>query len=815
MLFKKTNDKYAQTLQQELSDKMSQLANMEKLLHSMDTMIVIIEPESDKIMFINDAMVQGLNLPPDVVGQECWKFFSPGATDRCTFCPKNLPELSPGKPHSWEYYNPDLNRHFKIVSRLIDWPDGTQVLLEQCEDITSLKNAARSIQDADERMRLMLDSSPLGIILYDKEFDVIDCNKEALNMFGVSDMHGIKGQYEKFVPEFQPDGKCSEELRQEVYRKVLIDNSYHQLEVMHLNANGEPFPCELTFVRTAYKNDVVVISYVRDLRETKALAEQVRQSDEYIQLLFNAMPMSCALWDKDLKLIDCNPECMRLLGLDSKEEYIENFFDFTPEVQPDNGYPSRHVLNYGFNLALEHGFFRGPWAYKHKSGEIIPCEAIIIRLKYKDDYLIAGYARDLREELENQKQVEEAQKNLRSALDAAESANNAKSVFLANMSHEIRTPLNCIIGFSELALDGDISLQTHDYLSKITENGEWLLHIINDILDISKIESGKMELERIPFNLHDIFTHCQSNTLPKATAKGIALYCYAEPSIDRKLIGDPIRIRQALTNMLSNAVKFTNTGTVKLMATVADFNEKSATIRFEVKDSGIGMNPEQIAKIFQPFTQADGSITRKFGGTGLGLAITKNIIEMMGGTLRVESALGIGSKFSFELTFDAVSDASEMPARKITTSIAEKPDFEGEILVCEDNAMNQQVICGHLARVGLRSMVAGNGKIALDMVESRMNNDEKPFDLIFMDIHMPVMDGIEASSKIIGLGCKTPIVAMTANIMSNDLELYKKNGIIDYLGKPFTSQELWKCLTKYITVTKLSAADKRRQMPDN
>jgi CheY-like chemotaxis protein len=251
---------------------------------------------------------------------------------------------------------------------------------------------------------------------------------------------------------------------------------------------------------------------------------------------------------------------------------------------------------------------------------------------------------------------------------------------------------------------------------------------------------------------------------------------------------------------------------IKLHASITDTSEKTITMHFEIKDSGIGMTAEQMQKIFAPFTQAESGTTRKYGGTGLGLAITKNIVELMGGTLLVESAVGVGSKFSFDLTFDTIDISDEELLEKhIVFNELEKPAFEGEILLCEDNAMNQQVICEHLARVGLKTFVADNGKMGVEMVRGRMLSGEKQFDLIFMDMHMPVMDGLEASAKIIEYNANIPIVAMTANIMSNDREIYKMSGINDCVGKPFTSQELWRCLMKYFKPLNWQAVNKTPQ----
>jgi len=388
---------------------------------------------------------------------------------------------------------------------------------------------------------------------------------------------------------------------------------------------------------------------------------------------------------------------------------------------------------------------------------------------------------------------------LRNSANKAQMASITKSVFLANMSHEIRTPMNSIMGFSELALDDDIPQRTREYLVKILENTEGLLQIINDILDISKVESGKMDLEKIPFNIHELFTSCRTLVMPKAVEKGIILHFFAEPSIGKMLLGDPTRLRQILVNLLSNAVKFTNTGTVNLYAEIKNMSENSVTMHFEVKDSGIGMTSEQIEKIFDPFTQAETGTTRQYGGTGLGLSITRNILELMGGSLSVESTPGLGSKFSFTLTFDTI-DATEddLYYKKVLLNEIEKPVFEGDVLLCEDNPMNQQVICEHLTRVGLQTTVAWNGRIGFDMIRRRILNEKKQFDLVFMDIHMPVMDGIQAAKKIREINTNIPIIAMTANVMADERTNYINSGMLDCVCKPFTSQELWHCLLKYL-----------------
>jgi len=375
----------------------------------------------------------------------------------------------------------------------------------------------------------------------------------------------------------------------------------------------------------------------------------------------------------------------------------------------------------------------------------------------------------------------------------------AKTVFLANMSHELRTPMNSIVGFTELALDDSISHRTRDYLTRILDSSKWLLHIINDILDITSIEAGKVEINNTAFDLYEIIDECEKMFVPKATENGLLMNVTSDTSIKEPVVGDPVRLRQVLINLLSNAIKFTGKGVIDFKMEVRDISEERASVYFEVKDSGIGMTPEQIDVIFNPFTQAESGTTRRYGGAGLGLTITKNIIEIMGGTISLVSTPGAGSTFSFELPFDFVKPEEE--ALYETKSIIhglKKPIFEGVVLLCEDNSMNQLVAVEFLSKVGLKTVVADNGKKGLDIVRDRIRKKKKQFDLIFMDIHMPEMDGLDATRNILELDSDVPIVALTANIIPDDVETYIEAGMKECLGKPFTSLELWNCLMNYL-----------------
>jgi len=695
-----------------------------------------------------------------------------------------------------------------------------------------------ALQEVHNYARLMLDATPVSCMLLDKDAKLFDCNKKALEFFRMRSKEELSSRLGELSPEYQPDGKQSAQKILQLFEEA-IEKDCIVFEWLHQLPGGEPIPVEVTLSRVNFGNDLLVAAYLRDLREQKRMMIEIEQRDMLLQTVNQA---ASVLFDSEITDFENNlyismSMMVKAVGLD--RAYIWKNNDRNGELCATKLYewleytalPSQKAIgenvSYRDNIPdwLEtlsngeciNGITRDmlPSTHKFLSGMNI-LSAFAAPIFVQDNFWgFVGFD-DCRKErifslneaailhsgcllignalLRNNITLE-----LKAAAEEAKAANQSKSEFLANMSHEIRTPMNSIVGFSELALDDNILPRTRDCLNKILENSEWLLQIINDILDISKIESGKMELENIPFSLHELFEACRTVIMPKAIEKGLLMHFYAEPSLGKKLYGDPIRLRQVLLNLLSNAVKFTNSGMIKMQGSVKNVEKDSVTMHFAVRDSGIGITAEQIEKIFDPFVQAETGTTRKYGGSGLGLPITKNIVELMGGTLIAESTPGVGSKFSFEITFDAVdADEDDHSAKRIIFNDMEKPTFEGDILLCEDNAMNQQVICEHLARIGLKVEVAENGKVGVDMVKDRANKGVKQFDLILMDIHMPVMDGLEAAGKIFEFDAKIPIVAMTANIMPNDRKIYESSGMNDCVGKPFSSQELWRCLIKYL-----------------
>lgn len=398
-----------------------------------------------------------------------------------------------------------------------------------------------------------------------------------------------------------------------------------------------------------------------------------------------------------------------------------------------------------------------------------------------------------------QAEVSALAERLRKARDEARDADRAKSEFLATMSHEIRTPLNGVIGMAQVLSSSRLEPEQQEHLKVLTESSEILLGLLNELLDFAKIESGRMTLEVQSVALSQFLAPIAEHWRRVTVAKGLRFHTRVAPDADANVVCDPVRLRQVLDNLLNNAVKFTDAGSVALdvRQTLA---AGTASLRFEISDTGIGINPDRLIDIFNPFIQADSSITRRFGGTGLGLAICKKLVNLMKGEIGVESAPGEGARFWIELPRrDATMTPSSREAVAEAAAVAAPASLD--VLVAEDNLMNQKVIQTILAALGHQTTVAPNGREAIRLLETR------DFDVVLMDLHMPVMDGLAATRAIRARNDRlaaTPIIGLTASVMSQDRDECLAAGMNEFVTKPIKIDTLAKSLGEVMAKASLS-----------
>ncbi len=584
---------------------------------------------------------------------------------------------------------------------------------------------------------------------------------------------------------------------------------------------GESFDLELAF-RTAkgrrlwvraigepiYEDGQIVGLHgtFQDISERKRSEMALLKSEQRYKLAVESAADGIWEWDIVLGKMTLDPLCCQILGYPAAEA-ATSLSTWTTLIHPDDVANFTAVFQAYLDNKTPHFDSRhrmrtkaGEWKWIHTRGKIVARSAT------GEPLHMTGTHKDISFD----KEVEE---QLRAAYRAAQEATRAKTEFLANMSHEIRTPMTAILGFSENLQRDDLNEQERqNAITTIRRNGEHLLTVINDILDLSKIETGKISFEKIKCSPARIA--CETIDLLKlrADVKGLSLKAEIVGEVPAEIETDPTRLRQILVNIIGNAIKFTELGGVRVVIRFVP-DDANPKIRFDVIDTGIGLDKTEMSRLFRAFSQADSTMSRRFGGTGLGLVISRRFAELLGGTLSAESESGQGSQFSVTISTGDVSNAvftRDLPNIEEETHIERPKDADGNrldarILVAEDGPDNQRLISMLLRKIGATAVIVGNGHEAVQMFKST-SGTKLAFDLILMDMQMPVLDGYEATRLLRARGCQLPIIALTAHTMRGDREKCMDAGCTEYLTKPIRRAELFQCIREQLCAKPPSGA---------
>lgn len=789
------------------------------LAYERHLMTTLLETVPDQIYFkdldscflrINPGLARryGIASPANAVGKSDADFFTAEHANRTRAVEQRIidsgePVLNLEEHESWPDRPPTWNLTTKMPLR-----DGNGRIIGTfgiSRDITQRKRIEAELQQTNERFSIASDAAGIGVWEYDVASGTLTWDAQMYRLYGMAEPVARTSPYAVWARQLHPQDRdrCEREVSDALAGRGEFDTEFRIVwpdgEVRHLKAASR-------VVRDDLGVPLRMTGVNLDVTDRRRAAIELGETSSLLRtVLESASEVSIIATDPSLRIRVFNVGAERMLGY-TRDEMIDRV---TPALIHD----AREVWDCATAMSASLGrpidgdhVFTDPsvlgqpreWSYIRKDGGRVAVSLVVTAMHGEDGQLLGylGVAHDVT----LQKQAEQS---LLNAMQEAHQASQAKSQFLANMSHEIRSPMNAVVGLSYLLGQTALSADQANLVDKVRLASKSLLAVINDVLDLSKIEAGELTIERTTFDLRQMLGELREVMAVHADAKGVGLSVEAATEVPKTLEGDATRLNQILTNLLSNAIKFTAAGEVQLGVQLIDQQQNAAGLRFVVRDTGIGIAPDAKARLFEPFAQADASTTRRFGGTGLGLSIVKRLVGLMGGAVTLASEPGVGSVFTVELGFDIAEPGARME------SAASAPAGRGlcgvRVLVVDDSDLNVEVARRILEAEGARVSVAFDGQEAVDWLRAAPHG----CDLVLMDLQMPVLDGHEATLRIRNeLGLKRlPIVALTAGALTSERQRADAVGMNDFVAKPFDPQELVRSIRRHVVCEPEVAAE--------
>ncbi|EAY26823.1 PAS domain-containing hybrid sensor histidine kinase/response regulator [Microscilla marina] len=752
---------------------------MEKQLHEKDMLyrtmveklqdgLIITTPESD-IIFANPRMeeLSGYKLS-EMLHRKTYELFI--AEDKQVLLNEKLQGRREGRSDKYEIeqVRKDGTCWQSLVNATPYYNDANEMIgiMALVTDITHQKNAEARLKKSEQDHRLLFNKNPHPMLIFATDnLQILAVNDTMVEKYGYTK--------EDFAQMSLRDLCWAEDIP---CLEANLNQAKDVTRSRHCLKDGTLINVDISGRDILYNNQAARLVLIQDVTEKLKAENELQLTSSRLKALLQNMQAGILLEDAQRKVALANPVFCDMFDVPVPPEELKGL-DCAPFAE------------------LSKGFFTNSDTFISVINDILTARNIVLGEElelvdgrvYERDYIPVFSNEEYLGHLWQYRDVsnkKKAQKVLIQARKKAEESSLAKERFLANMSHEIRTPLNAIIGMQRLLSKTSLEERQQRYLDAIGTSADNLLVIINDILDISKIEAGKLELENVGFDLCKLIRHLVFTLGYKAEEKGIGLYANIDDNMHPIVLGDSVRLHQILLNLLNNAIKFTDVGKVIISTSLVEANPDTQTVCFEVSDTGRGIKAENIEAVFESFTQEDASITRKFGGSGLGLAIGRQLVELFGGKLTVTSEYSKGTTFSFTLTFKKETLDAIAPVHEVTQE-GEKILQGKKVLLAEDNQMNQFLATTILEEWGVIVEVAEDGKQAIEKFS------ENKYDLILMDMQMPIMDGLEATRIIRQqLRSTVPIIALTANAIKGDRQRCIEVGMNDYLPKPFAQKDL-------------------------